>query len=160
MYWLGRWRSTTFHCNHGHYSRPDTRTLEMQATTITTREGHATQPNAPHRAATTDRSEALDLSHARRSVSSFFLLLGVAVATWAALVPSVKSGLGLTDASLGGVLLAFGGGTIVATLLATSLVRRAGSGRTLAVVGIGLALVLPFLTIAPSPLALALLLFG
>ena len=84
----------------------------------------------------------------------------MSVATWAAVVPFAKVRLALNDVRLGATLLAFGCGTIVATLAAASLLRRYGSRRMLLATGPILCLFLPFLGRAPSPVALAVLLFG
>jgi predicted MFS family arabinose efflux permease len=100
------------------------------------------------------------LSRARRATGAFFALLGVSVSTWAALVPFTKARLGLDDATLGTVLLAFGGGTIVATLLAARLVARHGSRRLLAAVAPLMCLTLPLLARAPSTAMLATVLFA
>jgi predicted MFS family arabinose efflux permease len=95
----------------------------------------------------------------RRATGAFFGLLGVAVSTWAALVPFAKAQLGLDEATLGSILLAFGSGTIVATVAASPLTRRYGSRTLLVVGGAALCFLLPLLAHAPSATALALLLF-
>ena len=100
------------------------------------------------------------VASARVSASSFFLVLGLAMSTWAALVPYVKARLDLDEARLGGVLFVFGLGTIVSTVAAPALIRRFGSRATLIVVSAALALFLPFLAAAPSSFVLAALLFG
>jgi fucose permease len=102
----------------------------------------------------------LRVPSARAAASSFFLVLGVASATWAALVPFVKARLALDEARLGGVLLVFGLGTVVSTVAAPLLIRRFGSRATLIAVGSALALFLPLLAAAPSTFVLAALLFG
>lgn len=96
---------------------------------------------------------------ARRATGAFFALLGVSVSTWAALVPSTKARLGLNEGTLGTVLLAFGGGTIAATLLAAPLMARYGSRRALIVGAPVLCLSLPLLAHASSTPVLAALLF-
>ena len=97
---------------------------------------------------------------ARRATGSFFALLGVSVSTWAALVPFTKARLGLNEGTLGTVLLAFGGGTIAATLLAAPLMARYGSRRALIAAAPLLCLSLPLLAHAPSTPVLAALLFA
>jgi predicted MFS family arabinose efflux permease len=96
----------------------------------------------------------------RRATGAFFALVGVSVSTWAALVPFTKARLGLDDGTLGSVLLAFGAGTIVATLVAARLMTRYGSRRALIAAAPLLCLSLPLLARAPSTLALAALLFA
>jgi predicted MFS family arabinose efflux permease len=100
------------------------------------------------------------VASARRATGAFFALGGVSVSTWAALVPLTKARLGLDDGTLGAVLLAFGGGTIVATLLAARLMARYGSRRALIAAAPLLCLSLPLLAHAPSTPALAALLFA
>jgi predicted MFS family arabinose efflux permease len=100
------------------------------------------------------------LRRARRATSIYFLLVGVAFATWAALVPFAKTRLALDEGALGTILLAFGCGTIASTPAAASLVRRHGSRATLLVAGPTLCLFVPLLARAASPVALASLLFG
>lgn len=102
----------------------------------------------------------MQLKQGRRSTGAFFGLLGAAVSTWAALVPFAKTGLGLTDATLGSILLAFGCGTIAATVAAAPLARRYGSRMLLIVASSAVCFVLPLLAHAPSPAWLAVLLFG
>jgi predicted MFS family arabinose efflux permease len=100
------------------------------------------------------------MKEGRRATGAFFGLLGVAVSTWAALVPSAKAQLGLDEATLGSILLAFGSGTIVATMAAAPLARRYGSRVLLVVAASALCFVLPLLAHAPTPTTLAVLLFG
>jgi fucose permease len=101
----------------------------------------------------------MKLREGRRATGAFFGLLGVAVSTWAALVPFAKANLRLDEATLGSILLAFGCGTIVATLAAAPLARRYGSRHLLVVAASALCFVLPLLAHAPSVAALAVLLF-
>ena len=95
----------------------------------------------------------------RRATGAFFGLLGVAISTWAALVPFAKAQLGLDEATLGSILLAFGGGTIVATVAAAPLARRYSSRSLLVVAASALCFTLPLLAHAPSATTLAVLLF-
>jgi predicted MFS family arabinose efflux permease len=99
---------------------------------------------------------------ARRATQAYFLLSGIAIATWAALIPSLKLRLHLSDGQLGSILLVFGLGAIVMTPLAGRLVKRWGSHRMLALSGLVTTLLLPLLALAPNLtcLGLELLLFG
>jgi predicted MFS family arabinose efflux permease len=106
------------------------------------------------------RATADPVASARRATAAFFALIGVSVSTWAALVPSTKARLALDDGTLGTVLLAFGAGTIVATVLAVRLMARHGSRRALMVAAPLLCLSLPLLARAPSTIALAAVLFA
>ncbi len=91
-----------------------------------------------------------------------FLVAGFGIACWAPLVPFAKARLGIGDAELGLLLLCIGLGSIAAMAATGPLSARHGSRPVILAGGIGLALVLPFLAVAPTPLALgaALLLFG
>jgi predicted MFS family arabinose efflux permease len=95
----------------------------------------------------------------RRATGAFFGVLGIAVSTWAALVPFAKASLRLDEATLGSILLTFGCGTIVATVAAAPLARRYGSRSLLVVAASALCFVLPLLAHAPTPTTLAVLLF-
>ena len=97
---------------------------------------------------------------ATRSVRAFFFVLGAAVATWAAIVPFAKARLALDEAALGAVLLAFGGGTIAATVVAPAATRRFGSRATLVGAAVVMSALLPPLVAAPSAAALAATLFA
>jgi predicted MFS family arabinose efflux permease len=78
------------------------------------------------------------------------------------MVPYAKARLGLDEASLGLLLLAFGGGSMVSMPLVGFLTHRFGSRRVIGVGGLMLCLALPLLAIAPgvTTLALGLLYFG
>lgn len=112
----------------------------------------------PPSAEATVRASAVT-GRARRATSAFFLLVGVAMSTWAALVPFAKSRLALSEAALGAILLAFGLGTIVSTIAAAPMIRRYGSHSALVPAGVALSAFLPALALAPSSAWLAALLF-
>jgi predicted MFS family arabinose efflux permease len=122
--------------------------------------GTGTSPSSQSDSVTARADSRAELRRARRATSTFFLLVGVAFATWAALVPFAKTRLALDEGALGSILLAFGGGTIASTPVAASLIRRHGSRATLLGAGPALCLFVPFLALAPSPIVLAALLFG
>jgi fucose permease len=109
---------------------------------------------------TADDDAATGVEQAQGATRAFFALLGVSVSTWAAVVPFAKTRLALDEARLGAILLAFGCGTIVATLAVAPLLRRYGSRAMLIAAGPVLCLFLPLLARAPSAIALAVLLFG
>lgn len=83
-------------------------------------------------------------------------------ASWAPMVPLTKSRLGLNDAETGLALLMFGIGAFIALPLTALLVNRWGSQRLILFSGSGMSTLIPFLTVVPSfvYLALALFLFG
>ena len=91
-----------------------------------------------------------------------FLVVGIATSSWAPMVPYAKVRLGLDDAQLGLVLLAFGGGSVVSMPLVGWLAARYGNNRLITIAGILLCLALPMLALAgtPSLLALGLFYFG
>jgi len=89
-----------------------------------------------------------------------FLVAGFGIACWAPLVPFAKQRLGVDDATLGLLLLSLGVGSVASMLAAGLLSARYGSKPVVVVSGIGLALFLPLLTIAPTPVTLALALFA
>jgi predicted MFS family arabinose efflux permease len=93
---------------------------------------------------------------------AFFLLTGIASASWASMVPFAKAQLALDDAQLGVVLLCLGVGSTGAMPLAGFLSHRHGSRRVMVISGLGVCVVLPLLTVAWSPIVLgaALALFG
>jgi MFS family permease len=91
-----------------------------------------------------------------------FLVAGFGVACWAPLVPFAKQRLQVDDGALGLLLLCLGLGSIAAMLLAGVINARRGSRPIILVGGFGLAVLLPLLVVAGSPvsLGLTLLMFG
>jgi len=91
-----------------------------------------------------------------------FLVAGFGVACWAPLVPFAKQRLQVDDGALGLLLLCLGLGSVAAMLLAGVINARRGSRPIILVGGFGLALLLPLLVLAGSPvsLGLTLLMFG
>ena len=65
----------------------------------------------------------------RLAVGSLFFLLGLCFASWASRIPSVQQKMGISEAALGGVLLAIPLGQLVSLPLAGWLVARQGSRR-------------------------------
>jgi predicted MFS family arabinose efflux permease len=102
------------------------------------------------------------LAAATRATRLTFLVSGIGMAAWAPMVPYAKARLALDDATLGLVLLAFGGGSMVAMPLVGVLTERFGSRRVIGIGGLLLCTALPLLALAPRivSLALALLYFG
>jgi predicted MFS family arabinose efflux permease len=91
-----------------------------------------------------------------------FLVAGFGIACWAPLVPFAKQRLAVDDGTLGLLLLCIGIGSLVAMLLTGPLSSRYGSKPVILAAGFGLAVILPVLSVAPTPttVALALLAFG
>ena len=65
----------------------------------------------------------------RLAVGALFFLLGLCFASWASRIPSVQQKMGISEAALGGVLLAIPLGQLVSLPLAGWLVARQGSRR-------------------------------
>jgi predicted MFS family arabinose efflux permease len=94
------------------------------------------------------------VQRAGRATRGFFLLCGIAAASWAPMVPFAKERLALDKAQLGMVLLCLGVGAAVTMPLAGWVNQRHGSR---VVVRISSALVcatVPLLALAPSPVLL------
>ncbi len=91
-----------------------------------------------------------------------FLVSGFGLACWAPLVPLAKARLAIGDASLGLLLLCLGLGSVIAMQIAGPLTSRLGAKPTILAGGIGMAVLLPFLTFAPTiwMMGAALLAFG
>ncbi|SFS03390.1 Predicted arabinose efflux permease, MFS family [Dyella sp. OK004] len=97
-----------------------------------------------------------------RATRLIFLVSGIGMAAWAPMVPYAKARLGLDDAQLGLILLAFGGGSMVSMPFVGWLSHRFGNRRVIVASGLLLCLALPVLALAPSAAVLtaALLYFG
>ncbi|MDE5442395.1 MFS transporter [Bradyrhizobium sp. CSA207] len=89
-----------------------------------------------------------------------FLVAGFGIACWAPLVPFAKARLAVDDGILGLLLLSLGIGSVVAMLLTGVMSARYGSRPIIIAGGLALALVLPLLAIASSPVTLALVLLA
>jgi Arabinose efflux permease len=102
------------------------------------------------------------LAAATRSTRLIFLVSGIGMAAWAPMVPYAKARLGLDDAQLGLLLLAFGGGSMASMPFVGWLSHRFGNRRVIVASGWLLCLALPVLALAPNVAVLtaALLYFG
>jgi predicted MFS family arabinose efflux permease len=93
-----------------------------------------------------------------------FIGSGFALASWAARIPQIRDGLGLTPSRLGLVLLSIAAGSIVALLLAGQIVTRFGSRRTVTAMAVLLGLSLTAVAIGyrygVAPVVFALPFFG
>ncbi|HEY1225120.1 MAG TPA: MFS transporter [Brevundimonas sp.] len=101
-------------------------------------------------------------SAARLATRLAFVAAGIAMASWAPLVPSAKARVGLDEAGLGMLLLCLGIGSVAAMPVTGMLAARFGSRPMILLGGIGLGLTMPALALASTPgaLAAALLVFG
>lgn len=139
------------------------RALESQAG-LPLRHRAEAAPAPPDQAAAVpgDGTPSSDRPATRLATRLSFLVAGFGVACWAPLVPFAKHRLALDDATLGLLLLCLGIGSLAAMLLTGPLSARFGSKPIVLAGGFGLAVVLPLLSMATAPLALAaaLLAFG
>ena len=101
-----------------------------------------------------------DRPETRLATRLAFLVAGFGVACWAPLVPFAKERLQVDDGTLGLLLLCLGLGSIAPMLLAGAISARYGSRPIILVGGFGLAVLLPLLAVAGSPLSLGLTLVG
>lgn len=88
-----------------------------------------------------------------------FLVAGFGVACWAPLIPYAKARLAVDDGVLGLLLLCLGIGSVVAMLMTGMLSARYGSKPIIIGGAIGMAVFLPLLAVASTPLTLGLALF-
>lgn len=94
----------------------------------------------------------------RAGVSALFFVNGYVVGNWAPKIPSFKAGLGIDEAVLGLMILAFGIGSLVTMPLVGMAITRAGSRRIGIAMGFTLAPLLLLLTLAPGPWSAAVVL--
>lgn len=101
-----------------------------------------------------------DRAATRLATRLSFLVAGFGLACWAPMVPFAKQRLAVDEGTLGLLLLCIGIGSVVAMLLTGPLSARFGSKPVILAGGFGLAVVLPTLSVAATPLALALALLA
>jgi len=101
-----------------------------------------------------------DRAETRLATRLSFWVAGFAIACWAPLVPYAKERLGVDDAGLGLLLFCLGVGSVVAMPITGVLSSRLGPRPIIGAAGIALALLLPMLAVAATPLALGLALFA
>ncbi|TQJ09023.1 MFS transporter [Lapillicoccus jejuensis] len=103
-----------------------------------------------------------DIRRARLAVAGVFFAAGFALAAWVVNIPAVQEATGISHATLGGLLLVLGAGSVVGLQSGGLLIDRVGS-RTLTVVAgllLAAAVNLPGLAGSPWALAAALAAFG
>ncbi len=103
-----------------------------------------------------------DVHHSRAKLATrlAFVAAGFGVACWAPLVPFAKARCHLGDDTMGLGLLLLGAGSMVAMPLAANLNARFSSKPVVLSGGIGVAVILPLLSIVSSPIALGVALFA
>ncbi len=101
-------------------------------------------------------STEFSIKKARTATHLMFLLCGLAVSSWAPMVPLAKERTGLNEAGLGLILLTMGGGAILSMPFVGPLIQIVGSRIIILVSAILTCIILPFLTIADTRLNWAL----
>lgn len=99
------------------------------------------------------------LTAARLAVYVTFFICGFVFAAWVSRIPAIKDKLGLDAGGLGLVLFGVPVGLIVAMPITGWAISRLGSHRVVTVAALSNCLVLPFLALAPSGVALFVALF-
>ena len=99
---------------------------------------------------------------ARLATRLSFLVAGFGIASWAPLVPFAKARLAIDDGAMGMLLLCLGLGSVLTMSATGALSARFGSRPIIVLGGLGIALFLPLLAVAGTPITLgaALLFFG
>jgi MFS family permease len=88
-----------------------------------------------------------------------FFMVGIGIFVWAITVPFTKIRFQLSDGALGMILFAGSLGGVLVMPVAGMAVGRWGSRAVLMAVGIGMGVLLPLLSIVPSPVGFTVLLF-
>ena len=102
---------------------------------------------------------ALAWQPACRATRLVFLIIGIANACWAVMVPYAKIRLQLDDAILGSILLTLGCGAMLAMPMTSFFLKRWGSAQVIRASGVSMIVLIPALALAPTPLLLAVALF-
>ena len=96
---------------------------------------------------------------ARLATRLSFLVAGFGIASWAPLVPFAKTRLAIDDGAMGLLLLCLGLGSVLTMSATGALSARLGSRPIIVLGGLGVALFLPLLAVAGSPITLGAALF-
>ena len=99
------------------------------------------------------------IKSARTATLLIFLVCGIGISSWAPMVPFAKTNLGLSEASLGIVLLSLGAGAILTMPFTSFFINKYGSRKVTLVASIVIAIMLPLLLVASSAFSLAIALF-
>lgn len=108
---------------------------------------------------TVDNHLSSSVPHARRGTLLIFLICGVALASWAPMVPFAKQRLHLNDAELGALLLFLGVGAILTMPMTGFLIRRFGCRKVMITASLVLGIILPCLLLVNSVITMAVALF-
>ncbi|WP_439153470.1 MFS transporter [Xenorhabdus santafensis] len=88
-----------------------------------------------------------------------FFIAGFSIASWAPLIPLVKERLGMSDGSMGVLILVFGIGSFIMMPIAGMLATRYGCRKIFSFFALLAILILPLLSVLSTPLTLACALF-
>lgn len=107
-------------------------------------------------------NELSPVKKAAFGIKAIFLICGLAISSWAPMVPLTKHRLGLNDANLGLLLLGLGAGAICLMPLSTSFSHKYGTRKVILYSSVLMAIMLPLLLIINSTIwmAVALFVFG
>ncbi len=92
------------------------------------------------------------------AVAGLFFANGAVFSNWVPRIPDVRDRLGMDNGGLGATLIGGGLGGIIGSLLVAKFLQRVGSRRLVLAAAATLAVLLPVLAVAPTPLALVALL--
>ncbi len=96
---------------------------------------------------------------AKTATQVMFLVCGLALSSWAPMVPFAKDRLGLNDGELGLLLLCLGGGALLTMPLSGFFIGKLGSRQVILISGIIAAVVLPVLLMVTNSYLMACVLF-
>jgi predicted MFS family arabinose efflux permease len=99
------------------------------------------------------------LSCAKNAIRLIFFSFGLAISSWAPLIPFIKQRLSLDDAELGMIFFVFGLGALLMMPISGYILSRMGSRRLIAFSSCATALLLLGLSVAPTAASLSAILF-
>ncbi|UKB85206.1 MFS transporter [Chryseobacterium sp. MEBOG06] len=100
------------------------------------------------------------ISEAKRATQFIFLVCGLALSSWAPMVPLAKDRLLLNEAELGFLLLLLGGGALVMMPLSGFFISKKGTRKVILTSVLSAALLLPFLLIVSDIYLMGIVLFA
>jgi fucose permease len=107
----------------------------------------------------TNGSALPEVKKAKRATQIIFLVCGLAISSWAPMVPLAKDRLSLSDSGLGLLLLFLGAGAICTMPLTSWLIQKIGSRTVMIISSVIIALGLPVLLLVNTKLLMAIMLF-
>ena len=88
------------------------------------------------------------------AVAGLFFVNGLVFSNWIPRIPDVRDRLGMDNGGLGATLIGGGLGGIIGSVLVARFLRQFGSRRLVLMAATSLALLLPLVALAPSPIVL------